>query len=253
VIKRFLQGIAIAFFMTGALLASEILIAMRREYLPTEPAMELSGTFGSRGGRSLRFVVLGDSTAAGLGASSPDHAYPTVLARRLASLGYQVELLALGVSGARAATVLSDQVPRALAADPDLVFVGVGANDAIHITPLRDVRRSMAEVIMQLKQSGAAVVVAGAPDMRAAAWLQPLRGLAGWRGRRVASAVRSTAEAAGIPVVPLAELAGPYFAGKPEGAYGGDDFHPGDGGYRAWADAIWPYVEYEVARRATFG
>ena len=52
--------------------------------------------------------------------------------------------------------------------------------------------------------------------------------------------IKEVAESRGVPVVPLAELAGPYFAANPEEAYGGDEFHPGDGGYRAWAQAIYP-------------
>jgi lysophospholipase L1-like esterase len=58
----------------------------------------------------------------------------------------------------------------------------------------------------------------------------------------VAAAVSAAADSERVPVVPLAELAGPYFAAGHADAYGGDDFHPGDGGYRAWAAAIYPYL-----------
>ena len=225
---------------TGIILGVEVYLALTREYLPTSPALKLGGRFGPPEGRPLRFVVLGDSTAAGLGASGPDHAYATVLSRRLAEDGWEVELDAYGMSGARIKDVLEEQVPRAVTAEPDLVFVGIGANDVTHLTSLDDVERDFAEVIDRLRESGAAVAVAGPPDMRAEAWLEPLRSLAGWRGRQVADAMRKVADDRGVPFVPLAELAGPYFAANPEAAYGGDEFHPGDGGYRAWADAIYP-------------
>lgn len=233
----------------AALILVEVVMAMRREYLPTEPAMELGGVFGPAEGPPLRFVVLGDSTAAGLGASSPQAAYPTLIAERLASEGFRVELFALGLSGARVDDVLHLQVPRAIECAPDIIFVGVGANDAIHVTPLPSVRRDMRALIRSLKRTGAAVVVAGAPDMRAAAWGEPLRSLAGWRGRMVAAAIRGVAGGERIAVVPLAELAGPYFAEGHADAYGGDDFHPGDGGYRAWADAIYPYLQEALHAR----
>ena len=239
-LKRILRWIAFLFLGFAALLGLEIYLAWTRDYLPTSPAMKLGGRFGSSDGRPLRFVVLGDSTAAGLGASDPDHAYPTVLSRRLADDGWDVELEAFGVSGARIKDVLEEQVPRALSAEPDLIFVGIGANDVTHLTSLEDVKRDFGLVVDRLLDSGAALAVAGPPDMRAAAWLEPLRSLAGWRGRQVASAMRAAAEERDVPVVPLAERAGPYFAAHPEDAYGGDDFHPGDGGYRAWADAIYP-------------
>ena len=224
----------------AVLLGIEIFLAWSRDYLPTSPALELGGRFGAADGKPLRFVVLGDSTAAGLGASGPDHAYATVLSRRLAEAGWRVDLNVLGVSGARIQDVLEEQVPLALSAEPDLVFVGIGANDVTHLTSLSEIEREFALVVDRLQGSGAAVAVAGPPDMRAAAWLEPLRSLAGWRGRQVAGAIRGVAERRDVPVVPLAELAGPYFASHPDDAYGGDEFHPGDGGYRAWATAIYP-------------
>jgi lysophospholipase L1-like esterase len=59
----------------------------------------------------------------------------------------------------------------------------------------------------------------------------------------VAEAVARAARAVGVPVVPLAERTGPFFASDPEDAYGADNFHPGPGGYRAWAEAIYPYLK----------
>lgn len=234
-------GLAAGSFV--ALLGVEIYLAYTREYLPTEPALELGGTFGPANGEPLNFVVLGDSTAAGLGAGHPRHAYATVLSQRLAEKGLRVSLTALGVSGARARDLLEEQLPLALAAEPDLVFIGIGANDVTHVTPLRSIQSDMEEILDTVIATGAAVAVAGAPDMRAAAWLEPLRSIVGRRGRQVTERIEAVAHARDVPVVPLAKLAGPYFASDPEDAYATDDFHPGPGGYRAWADAIYPALE----------
>ena len=130
----------------------------------------------------------------------------------------------------------------AVGVDPDLVFVGIGANDSTHLTSLADVGRYMDDALTQLEATGATVVVAGPPDMRAHAWLEPLRSIVGWRGRQVASRIEEVARSHDIRTVPLAEQAGPYFAAHPEDAYGDDNFHPGPGGYRAWADAIYPVL-----------
>ena len=247
-LKRAVRTAAYLLASVAALVGAEIYLALTREYLPTAPAMELGGRFGSAEGKPLRFAVLGDSTAAGLGASGPEHAYASVLSRRLVDDGWRVELSAYGVSGARVKDVLEGQVPMALSTAPDLVFVAIGANDVTHVTPLAEVEHDMSRAIDRLLASGAALAVAGPPDMRAAAWLEPLRSLAGWRGRQVAAVIGKVAAERGVPVVPLAELAGPYFASNPVDAYGGDDFHPGDGGYRAWAEAIYPALVAALGR-----
>ena len=248
-LKTIALAAALTIAILAALIAIEIALALTRDYLPTAPAMELGGTFGPDDGKPLSFVVLGDSTAAGLGAGSPRYAYPTMLSERLGERGWRVELKALGVSGARVKDVLEDQVPLALEASPDLVFIGIGANDVTHVTSLESIDRDMNAALDLLEPTEATIVVAGPPDMRAHAWLEPLRSLAGWRGRRVADTIEAVATRRGHLVVQLAEHAGPYFATNPEDAYGGDDFHPGPGGYRAWADAIFPVLAEALAHR----
>ena len=245
--KRVALGLVALVVLFAVVLGVEITLALTREYLPTEPVLEIEGTFGPPDGNPLSFVVLGDSTAAGVGVDSADDAYATLLAERLAARGRRVELLGVGVSGSRVADVLEEQIAMAVAADPDLIFVAIGANDVTHWTPLSDVERDMTAVIAALQATGAEVVVAGAPDMRAAAWLEPLRTVAGWRGRRVTAVIEAVAREAGATVVPLAKETAPYFAANPEDAYSSDEFHPGAGGYRAWADAIYPRLELALA------
>jgi lysophospholipase L1-like esterase len=240
--RRTVLSLLAAVVALAALIGVEIVLALRREYLPTEPALVVEGTYGPTDARPLRFVVLGDSTAAGVGAGRTEDSYPARLARRIAEDGYRVHLTGLGVSGARVGTLLEDQLPLAEEAKPDLVFVGVGANDVTHLTPLDDVRTSIRSIIERLQATGAEVVVAGAPDMRAAAWLEPLRSLAGWRGRRVTEVIADEARGAGAAVVPLAEKTSPFFAADPDAYNSADDFHPGPEGYRVWAEAIYPFL-----------
>lgn len=231
-----LGGFAVLTLIVGV----EILLALRREYLPTEPALEVSGSYGT--GRSLRFVVLGDSTAAGVGAGSVEDAYPSQVSMDLADAGYEVTMTSLGVSGARVKDLIAEQLDTAVELRPDLAFVAIGANDVTHLTSLGDVRRGMTEIIETLQATGATVVVSGVPDMRAAAFYEPLRTLSGWRGRAVTSAIRDVAEEVGVPVVPLAELTGPFFERESERMHSADLFHPSADGYRKWADAISPVL-----------
>lgn len=240
---RVARWAAVAVLAFAALVAGEIWLALRRDYLPTDNPLELGGSFGDEAAPRLSFVVLGDSTAAGIGVDDPGDAYPTVLARRLAeATGRRVELSAFGIAGARVSDVANEQVGKVAARDPDLVFVGIGANDVTHVTSLDDVRDDMTQALRELKETGAVVVVAGPPDMRALAWHQPLRWLAGFRGKQVADAIEDVARAEGVPVVELAEEAGPFFEEDPEAHFSSDEFHPGPLGYRRWADAIFPVL-----------
>lgn len=247
-IKRLLLSLAVLFLAAGAVLGVEVWLALRREYLPTDPVLELNASFGPAGGEPLRFVVLGDSTSAGIGAGGADDAYPTLLAQRLAAdTGRRVELTVLGISGARTADVLADQVPQVAALEPDLVFVGIGANDVTHLTPLDDVAADMGQILDELAPTRADIAVAGAPDMRVYAWHQPLRQITYLRGRQVADAIEEVARSRDVAVVELAEETGPFFAEEPEAHFSSDEFHPSALGYQRWADAIYPVLRSLVS------
>lgn len=235
-------GIAIVALL--AVLTVEIWVALRREYLPTDRPLELQATFGSETAPSLRFVVLGDSTAAGVGVEDPAHAYPTLLARRLAQEETRrVELIVLGASGARVRDVLQEQARRAAGLDPDLIFIGIGANDVTHVTPPDQIRRDMRLTLQLLQETDATIVVAGAPDMRVFAWHQPLRYVAYLRGRQVTAAIEDVARSQDVAVVELADETGHFFAEQPVTHFSEDRFHPSALGYKRWADAIFPVIK----------
>ncbi|HEX2295360.1 MAG TPA: SGNH/GDSL hydrolase family protein [Actinomycetota bacterium] len=246
--RRVLVTLAIVVGVPALVLGVEIWLALRREYLPTDEPLELDAAFGPEGAPPLELVVLGDSTAAGIGVDDPADAYPTLLARRLAAATRRrVELTAVGIAGARVGDVADEQAPRAVALDPDLVFVGIGANDVTHLTSLGDVRTDVTRALRTLQSGGAAVVVAGPPDMRVPVWHQPLRQLSYLRGKQVEGVVEDVARAEGAGFVELADETGPFFEEDPEAHFSDDGFHPGPLGYRRWADAIFP-VLLEAAR-----
>lgn len=242
-IRRVVRVAAAVVLAAVVLLAVEVVLAMRREYLPTVPALRIRGTFGDADAPRLTLVVLGDSTAAGVGAGSVDASYPVRLARRVAGESFRVRLVGLGVSGARVAGVLREQLPRALEEDPDVVVVAVGANDVTHLTRLDDVEDDMHMLLERLRGADVAAVVAGPPDMRSPVFLEPLRTIVGWRGNAVAERIEGAAAGAGVPLVPLADGTRDRFAEDPDRYYSEDDFHPGPAGYALWADVIYPYVE----------
>lgn len=81
----------------------------------------------------LRLLVIGDSTAAGTGAATQEEALPGSLARELhARTGRGVIWRAVGENGADTGQFLERHLTDALARPADLVFVSLGANDALH-------------------------------------------------------------------------------------------------------------------------
>ena len=249
-LRRVVLGFAALAVGGVVLIGIEIVIALRREYLPTEPALKLDDTFGDPSDDAVTLVVMGDSTAAGLGAGEPANAYPQLLAQRLASDGFRVDLRVFGLSGARVKDVLDEQLPKAFEAAPDYVFIGIGANDVTHLTSLGEVRSDMAEILITLQdRTEAETVLAGAPDMRAPAFYEPLRSLAGWRGRQVADAIEEVGREQDVAVVELAKETGPKFGSDPERFHSSDDFHPSADGYELWADAIYPVLREAVDSR----
>jgi lysophospholipase L1-like esterase len=189
-----------------------------------------------RPGNGPRVVWLGDSTGVGEGASS---AAGAVASQVQDGLGLpDAALTVLAVSGARAADVLAHQVPLVAGSHPNLVLISVGANDTIHLTGAGDFRRRYEELVRALPP-GVPVVLLGVPDMGAIArFAQPLRAVAGRRGRHLDAEVRRVAAATGAVYADIAGPTGPSFRRDPGRFFSADDFHPSDAGYRLWADAV---------------
>ena len=237
---------------TAAVLAVEIQLARSGSRL-SDLQLALD-----RAGPGRRLVWLGDSTAAGVGASTASGALPsqvadglgaadTSAADRLAS--WDVSVSALAVSGARVADVLADQVPKVAALRPDLVLISVGANDTIHLTGRGAFRHTYEKAVRALPV-GVPVVLLGVPDMGAIPrFAQPLRAVAGWRGRHLDAEVRRVAAATGAVYADIAGPTGPPFRRHPGRYFAVDDFHPSDAGYGLWAHAVVKVLRQEGLSR----
>ncbi len=236
VARRAGLGLAAVAAGTAAVLVIEIQLARGGTRLPDRELVL------DRPGSGRRMVWLGDSTAAGVGASGPAGALSGQVADGLGAADGFVAVLA--VSGARVADVRADQLPKVAGLRPDLVLISVGANDAIHLTGRGTFRRAYEDLVRGLPP-GVPIVLLGVPDMGAIPrFHQPLRALAGWRGRRLDAEIRKVAAATGAVYADIAGPTGPPFRRDPDRYFAADDFHPGDAGYGLWADAV-----AEVLRR----
>lgn len=244
-----------------AVVAVEAFIARGRQYLPHDPGYVVDAVVsppqagpdvGSPGGADaggdaaatpLRLVVLGDSTAAGVGSPAASEALPTVVAERVAAAtGRPVHVTGLGVSGARTADVVDDQLPRVAGLGADVVVAVVGSNDVTHLTPPWRLRRQVEALAEAANNGDAPLVLAGIPLFsQVEAFDEPLRTVVRGYAWLLREVQREAAAANGVAYVDIARDASPRFAGVPE-AMSRDDFHPGPVGYGFWADAIAPVV-----------
>jgi lysophospholipase L1-like esterase len=86
----------------------------------------------SHDGRPLKILAIGSSSTLGVGASSPDAAYPAQLEARLSrDWGVSADVVNAGVGGETSDTTLKRLVAALAGTPPDLVVWQVGTNDAV--------------------------------------------------------------------------------------------------------------------------
>lgn len=233
----------------AAVLAGQAALARGRRYAQPDLRLAMRSSIGATGAPPLRLVLLGDSTALGVGVERMVETVGGQLGQLLAetSAMRRVELSSVAVSGSRSAD-LGTQVARALVGPrPDVAVILIGANDAIRFANVADAAEHLAMAVRRLRTAGVPVVVGTCPDLGAArAFAQPLRQIVGWQGQRLARAQAAAVRSAdGIPV-DLAGQTGAVFRAD-AGTYCHDGYHPSADGYRVWAHALLPAVTEATA------
>lgn len=201
-----------------------------------EVPLSREGRFGNPSSGPLHFVVVGDSTSVGVGATSIEKTYPWILAEHLGTK-FNVELDVIGKSGATMADAASEFIPRAAALRPNLAMIGIGANDVTHVTPLGKFGRHLGVAIDGLRGSGAEVIVALGPRFDTLVIAQPLRSIVRARARAVNRRIVRVADHKGVEVIDLPGALGDSFA-TDHTLYSEDSYHPGDSGYALWAEVM---------------
>ena len=195
---------------------------------------------------TLRLAVLGDSIGFGQGAARPSHTPASRLSRLLAEDGIDVRTEVFAVPGARSVD-LRPQVDGAVRWKPQLAVIVIGANDLAQRVPPEDAGAYLGEAVGRLRETGAEVVVAPAPDLsvvpQAPLSLRPAlrRASEGLRARQVDAAL-----AAGARVADLDGTTSAAFA-EDRSLFSDDAFHPSSAGYAVITEALLPEVLAAVA------
>ena len=215
-----------------------------RRTIPRLPDAALPWTGEHPGPAPLRLLVLGDSTAAGVGAATQADALPGHLARQFHSrLGRGTTWTALGRNGATARDIITDYLDDASSVPFDVVFLTIGANDALGLRSRSAFSRDVRLIVDTLRAANAdaLILVSLMPRFdRFASLRQPVKwNLALHAASLDAGARASVAGLRQVFAIPKPPPYTPTF-------WASDGFHPGPNGYREWAefalDAVPPHL-----------
>lgn len=185
----------------------------------------------------LRLLLVGESTAVGVGVRDHHQGLGGQLARALhRQLGRPVTWRVDGVNGIRAAALAARLADRP-APDEDLVVVSLGVNDTTGLTSPRRYQRELGRLIATLRQQRPHLPVAllAVPPMQHFTALpRPLRDVLGARAGQLDRAQQAlAARLPGVHPLDYPVVADPTLLAD-------DGYHPGAAGYAHIADRVAP-------------
>jgi len=222
------------------------LIGLEAAYAVLRPAPSLehfdpSGEFGEPSSPTLRVAVLGDSSVTAPGVAGPHEIWVSLVCRRLAESRHVV-LRSFAVGGSRAEDVIDCQLDEAIDFAPDLVFVSVGANDAIKGVPLRRFAANLDHLISTLSATGAMVVQSGVGVLGTIPRLYPpLSTLMSRRAHRFDRVHWEVAAAHATAVVDQRSDDADLW-NNDHTLWAADFFHVSAAGHARWAETTWRTV-----------
>jgi acyl-CoA thioesterase I len=137
----------------------------RRPAAASAPATTEPAAGPSDGAGEAVYVAVGASETVGVGADRPtEEAWPRVLHDTALR---ETRYVNVGVSGSTVSEALSEQLPQALAADPDVVTVWLAVNDITHLVPVEAYEQQLRTLVHALRQDGRTeVLVANVPPVQ---------------------------------------------------------------------------------------
>lgn len=225
-----------AAFALGPVLAVQGARTLARVPRLPEAGGPRSGGVGEAGEDALTVLVVGESTAVGVGVDTHEEGMAAALARRVHEVsGEPVRWSVVGRNGARLRANARRRLP-GVSGEFDCAVVVLGVNDTLGLTSTRRWRAEMETLLATLRRGlrdGGLVVLAGVPQLlHFPALPQPLRTVMGLHGRALdAVLAQVAAENADVVHVPTPAM-------EDHADLAADGFHPSARGYRQWGDLI---------------
>ncbi|WP_296931851.1 SGNH/GDSL hydrolase family protein [uncultured Marinobacter sp.] len=230
------------FWLTTALLFPVLLYQGRRARRTTPRLPEASGSPSGQYGEGTparRILVIGESTAAGVGVETHDQGLASQLARRIHEhTGQTVAWHTFGINGIRLGPLVRKLEGTRLP-DADLVLLSMGVNDTTGFTPRIRFRRELKALRHWLTPRYAhPLLLLSVPPMHLFTALPaPLRHVMGWRARQLDRVYQNLAKEAPADFLYL-----DYPAVTDPTLLASDGYHPGPKGYAYIADNLLPLL-----------
>lgn len=209
---------------------------------PELDSFDPSGEFGDPDAPTLRVAVLGDSSVVAPGVTGPDEIWVSLICSRLAE-SQHIVLESFAVGGSVARDLITDQMNDAIAFEPDLIFVSVGANDALKGVPLRRFEADLDFLIGSLAETGATIVQSGVGVMGTIPRLYPpLSTMMSARAARFDQAHRKVSARHGTWVVDQRSDDRTLW-NRDRSLWAADHFHVSAAGHARWAETTWRTLE----------
>lgn len=182
-------------------------------------------------GGNFTYVILGDSYALGIGATTVRNGYPGRIAAKIKDSGRSVRMVNLSSKDATLDDVISNQIPKVANYKPDLVTVTVGMQDINNNENVDDISQKYSYLIQALPTHVSYIgELPASYDKNKNATVVAIN-----------AQINSIGAQNGINVVPL------YAATYPKRfditTYDWDLTHPSDKGYQLWADTFWTSIQ----------
>jgi lysophospholipase L1-like esterase len=195
---------------------------------------DVAGRFGSDE-IAVKLLVIGESTAAGVGARTHEAALAGQFARFLSrKIGKTVNWHVIGKSGITVRETIHELVPKIPDESFDYILVALCGNEVLKLRSPRNFRRDMLEFlgILREKNPDAVVFITNAPAIRLSPVLpQPIKFILGHLSALHDKNIREfTAPMAKILYFPQpTEVVEDFFA---------DGIHPSEKGYTLWSERM---------------
>lgn len=203
-------------------------LRLSREYVRKTRAFQCEGNTGAS------LLVLGDNTAVGVGADTPQESVPGLMAQALSIDSVENR----GVSGAQVRDLMS-QIGRARRHGYTYILIMVGGNDIIRFHAASSTAKLLARALRHLPRAEQVILLTAGNVGSAQMFPAPVRAWYGRLNREYHARFEAAARREGIMYVNLSSGSGEDpFAKDPDRYLAPDGLHPSSEGYRLWWQRI---------------